>query len=325
MVKFETFQLTVTTNERERPIMEMISRDCPLCGSSDSSRIFAQAHLELELLDSFAFASRKIPEYMHYRLIDCPACDLLYANPLPREEYLAAGYGDAAFDSGVEAHYAAATYAETLSTIIGRLPDRHGALDIGAGNGAFLEHLLEYGFDGVVGVEPSRAPISAAKTDIRPLLREGAFHGDDFATGSFSLVTCFQTLEHLYDPSAMTRAVWRLLKPGGAAFFICHNRRALSVRLLGLKSPIFDIEHLQLFSPPSARYLLEQNGFTHVYVIPVVNRYPLRYWLRLLPLPRKVKFSLIANLDRIGAGGWSLAIPAGNIAVIGFKPAMEEL
>lgn len=299
--------------------MELIPRTCPLCNSSDTEKIFAEAHFALDRLDQFAFASRKMPEYMHYRLVDCPTCDLLYANPLPREDYLAEGYSEAAYDSGIEAHYAAATYADALSTFIERLPDRHGALDIGAGDGAFLEQLLEHGFDGVVGVEPSRAPIAAARDDVRPLIREGIFRDVNFAQGSFSLVTCFQTLEHLHDPLAMTRGVSRLLKPGGAAFFICHDRRALSARLLGRKSPVFDIEHLQLFSPQSARYLMEQTGFSDVVVMAVVNRYPLRYWLRLLPLPRELKRSMISTLDRIGVGGWSMSIPVGNIAVIGFK------
>jgi SAM-dependent methyltransferase len=183
---------------------------------------------------------------------------------------------------------------------------------------------LENGFDGVGGVEPSRAPIAAARTDVRPLIREGVFSGGDFVPGSFSLVTCFQTLEHLNDPLAMTHGVWKLLKPGGAAFFICHNRRALSARLLGRKSPIFDIEHLQLFSPQSARYLLEQTGFTNVKVMPIVNRYPLHYWLRLLPFPQNMKRSLIETLDRLGVGGWSLSVPVGNIAVIGFKKSDER-
>lgn len=300
--------------------MEMISRLCPLCGSTDTGTIFAEANFNIDNLDSFAFASRKMPEYMHYRLIDCPTCDLLYANPLPSQEYLTEGYGEAAYDSGVEAHYAAETYADALSTFIGRLPDRHGALDIGAGDGAFLERLLEQGFDQLVGVEPSRAPIAAARTDIRPFLREGIFKGDDFAPGSFSLVTCFQTLEHLHDPRKMAQEVYHLLKPGGAAFFIGHNRRALSARLLGRKSPIFDIEHLQLFSPQSARYLLEQTGFTNVTLMPVVNRYPLRYWLKLLPLlPIDAKRSLIAIFDRLGAGGLPVSIPCGNLAVVGFR------
>jgi len=303
--------------------MEMIFRACPLCGSSDTGRVFAEANYQLNRLDSFAFSSRKMPEYMHYRLIDCPSCDLLYANPLPREDYLAEGYSEAAYDSGVEAHYAAATYAEVIEDIAARLPDRHGALDIGAGDGAFLENLLQHGFDQVVGVEPSRAPIAAARKDVRPLLREGLFCGDDFAPESLSLVTCFQTLEHLIDPLQMTQAVQKLLKPGGAVYFICHNRRALSARVLGKKSPIFDIEHLQLFSPLSARHLLEEAGFCDVKVIPVVNRYPLRYWLRLLPLPKIFKQVLIAIFDRVGIGSVVVPISAGNLAVVGYRHKIE--
>lgn len=301
--------------------MKMISRHCPLCGSPDTSGIFAEANFDIDRLDSFAFASRKMPEYMHYRLVSCPACDLLYSSPLPHEDFLTRGYEDAAYDSGVEAQYAAATYARLLSGFVDRLPDRHGALDVGAGDGAFLERLLEYGFDQVVGVEPSRAPVAAARAEVRSLIREGNFDCEDFTSGSFSLITCFQTLEHIYDPLAMTQGVLRLLKPGGAAFYICHNRRALSARLLGRKSPIFDIEHLQLFSPHSARYLLEHTGFTNVALMPVFNRYPLRYWLKLLPLfTKEVKRSLIEIFDRTGVGDLTLQIPCGNIAVVGFKP-----
>jgi hypothetical protein len=32
-----------------------------------------------------------------------------------------------------------------------------------------------------------------------------------------------------------------------------------------------------------------------------------------------MKRSLIATLDRMGGGGWSLSVPVGNIAVVGFK------
>lgn len=300
--------------------MEMISRSCPLCGSSDSGRIFAEANFQMDRLDGFAFASRKLPEYMHYRLVDCPGCDLLYASPLPHADYLAQGYSEAAYDSGVEARFAAATYAGLLPGIAARLPDRHGALDIGAGDGAFLEHLLLHGFDRVLGVEPSKAPIAAASDRVRPLLREGLFSAADFEPESLALVTCFQTLEHVPDPGQLAREVYGLLKPGGAAYLICHNRRALSAQILGRKSPIFDIEHLQLFSPASARYLLDQAGFGSVRVVQLLNRYPLRYWLRLLPLPPGLKSRLIAALDRVGAGGVPVPMPAGNIAVLGYKP-----
>jgi hypothetical protein len=73
---------------------------------------------------------------------------------------------------------------------------------------------------------------------------------------SLNLVTCFQTFEHLADPLAMCGDAFHLLKPGGAVLFVGHNRRAVSARILGRRSPIFDIEHLQLFSPASVRRMV---------------------------------------------------------------------
>jgi SAM-dependent methyltransferase len=300
--------------------MEMIKRACPMCGSTDDSNVFAEANFDLAKLDRFAFASRKMPEYMHYRLISCPHCDLLFANPLPPEEMIVSSYADADYDSSLEAHYAAVTYAGFLPAIRKRLPDCDGALDIGAGDGAFIEQLLAHDFRNVIGIEPSKAPIAAAREDIRPLIREGLFHAEDFAAGSFSLITCFQTLEHLYDPLAMCRSAFTMLKKGGAVLFICHNRRALSARLMGEKSPIFDIEHLQLFSPRSAAYLLRECGFNGIEVKSVANRYPLDYWAKLFPFPAGLKPAFINLLKRTGIGAIPLAIPAGNIAVIGYKP-----
>jgi SAM-dependent methyltransferase len=300
---------------------EMVARGCPLCGKAGPpARVFAEANFALERLDRFAFASRKLPEYMHYRLLECPGCDLVYASPVPTAGALARAYRDAGFDSGLEAHRAAATYARLLIPIAARLPDRAGALDIGAGDGAFLAELLAAGFTGVAGVEPSDAPIAAASDEIRPLIRRGVFRREDFDAGRFSLVSCFQTLEHVDDPMAIARAAFALLKRGGAAFFIVHNRRALSARVLGRKSPIFDIEHLQLFSPESARSLLEHAGFVDVKVGPIVNCYPLQYWLKLAPVPAKWKPKVLAACARSGVGRVPVAMPVGNLAAFGFKP-----
>jgi SAM-dependent methyltransferase len=298
--------------------MAMIARECPLCGSADRSREYAEAAYDPGRLDRFAFASRKLPEYMHYRLLLCAGCELLYASPVPELEALAEQYRAAAYDSSLEARYAARTYAGLLRRILGRLPDRAGALDIGAGDGAFLRELLALGFTDVCGAEPSAAPIAAADASVRPLLRHGPFQASDYQDRTLSLITCFQTLEHVPDPLGLCRDALGLLKPGGAMLCVVHNRRALSARLLGRRSPIFDIEHLQLFSRPSARRLLASAGFCDVHIRTVVNRYPLSYWTRLFPMPGGLKRGMIAAMNRTGIGRLSIPFPAGNMAVYGF-------
>src|SRR5262245_37936457 len=95
------------------PIMPMtlVNRTCPNCGSRDLGRLFAEANVYPEALGRFAFASRKLPEYMHWRLVACRRCDVVYSDPAPSPEDLSALYRDADFDSREEAGHASRTYA----------------------------------------------------------------------------------------------------------------------------------------------------------------------------------------------------------------------
>ncbi|MDQ3879722.1 MAG: class I SAM-dependent methyltransferase [Chloroflexota bacterium] len=300
---------------------ELSPRACPLCGSTDDSDVFAVERLHTPSLGRSAFASRKRPEHMRLRLVRCPQCDLVYATPVPAPEALARAYEAAAFDSAIEARFAARTYAEALGPLLGTLPDRDGALDIGTGDGAFLAELLDAGFTGVGGVEPSTEPIAAADARIAELIEHGVFTPDMRPAGSLSLVTCFQTIEHVPDPAVLVRDVARLLKPGGVLALVCHDRRAPVNRLLGLRSPIVDVEHQQLFSPASVRRLLRQAGLVDVAHRAIRNRYPLRYWVRLLPLPRRAGELSERLLERTGIGDPALTLPVGNLLAWGRRSA----
>jgi SAM-dependent methyltransferase len=224
-------------------------------------------------------------------------------------------YREASYDSGIEARFAAETYA----SIITSLPAMRGrALDIGAGDGAFVQKLLEAGFREVIGVEPSSAPIAAASSEVRPFLRQELFSADAFDEGSFDLVTCFQTIEHVYNPQELLDGMTRVLRPGGYALLVMHDQASLSARLLGMRSPIYDIEHLQLFSEAPARFLMSRFKYEDVRVMPIVNRYPIRYWARLSPVPGPFK-QMISSLLRGKLGDTVVALRAGNLAVIGRK------
>ena len=297
----------------------MNDRPCPLCGTVERSRLLAEARLDAARFDEFAYASRKTPEYMHPRLMLCQACDLAYASTPHDEAALHGAYAEAAFDSGREAALAARTYAGLLEPVVRQLRDRVGMVDIGAGDGALLREMLALGFENVAGVEPSRAPIESASPEIRGLIRQGVFERGMFAPRSCSLVTCFQTIEHVADPVALCAAAVELLKEGGALCLVAHNRRALSARLLGRRSPIYDIEHLQLFSTAALRRLLADAGLRNISARSFWNRYPLAYWVRLFPFAKPWKTRLLRGLERSRLASIPLALPAGNLVAWGFR------
>src|ERR1700722_4542829 len=299
--------------------LDFIPRTCPLCRGQDA-RVMVEATIDEGKLTAFAFASRKLPEYMHSRMVECKMCGMLYANPVLRQEALAEAYQDASFDSGAESRLAAVTYRALLEPHLAALPSRGSALDIGAGDGAFVEELFALGFSEVIGVEPSIAPIEAAKPATRGHLKCGIFAADQYVAASFELITCFQVIEHVWDPVKIAGDALYLLKPGGLLLIVAHDRRAFSARVMGTKSPMFDIEHLQLFDRPTSTALLRNVGFDSIKVSSVQNRYPIDYWIKLFPIPKTVKSGVRRMAEISGIGKLLLSLPAGNLAVVGQKP-----
>ena len=102
-------------------------------------------------------------------------------------------------------------------------------------------------------------------------------------------------------------------------FLVGHNWRALSTKVLGRKSPIFDIEHLQLFSRESVGASSSAAGFADIEILPVLNRYPLTYWARLFPFPAGLKNAVLAALRSSFMGRCVIPLPAGNLAAIAYK------
>ncbi|MBI5792164.1 MAG: class I SAM-dependent methyltransferase [Rhodocyclales bacterium] len=298
--------------------MRMQERTCPLCrrGSVD---VWLEQKFDPARLDRFAFASRKLPELMRFPLALCGSCDLVFAQRIPDSEWISAGYREAAFDAGIESVFAAEAYAAELSRLLPISAPQRSALDIGAGDGAFLAQLLKLGYSNVVGVEPSMEPVTRAAPEIQPLLRNEFFDPEKFPPESFDLVTCFQTLEHVEAPLDLCRSAYRLLRPGGLLLVADHDFRAWPARLLGERSPIYDLEHLQLFSRRSLTYLYATAGFGDVVVRPLRNTYPLSYWAKLMPLPVRFKRVLLNRLTGSHIGQWRLSGRMGNLIAFGTR------
>ena len=277
-------------------------------------------NIDPALMSAFSFASRKLPEFMNHQLVQCPTCDLVYANDPPDQSILAQAYHVASFDSAQEADDAAAAYGKAVLPVLSRLKSRESALEIGAGTGIFLDVLQSQGFKVTLGVEPSPAAIAAALPHRRGWLTEAIFREVDFQPESFDFICCFMTLEHVRDPREIVSAASRLLRPGGAIALVTHDYRSGINRLLGKRSPIIDIEHMQLFSPKSIRHLLERNSFDSIAVHSFQNRYALRYWIRLLPLGVEFKQKMIKGLDAIGMADRKLSFNVGNMLSFGYRP-----
>lgn len=253
-------------------------------------------------------------------MVECRVCDLAYVDRPPVADSLAESYHCADYDSAREAEDAADAYAAAIAPVLRKLVRRGAALEIGTGTAAFLERLAQAGFVDVVGVEPSVAAIEAAPPARKAWIREGVFEEADFEPASYDLICCFMTLEHVVDPGRLVEAALRLLRPGGAFVAVTHDRRAWLNRMLGRRSPIVDVEHMQLFSAISSRQLLMRNGYADVGGTSFKNAYAPSYWARLAPLPTPLKNLAVASLKATPLDNARIPVNVGNFMSWGFRP-----
>ena len=296
------------------------NRNCPICNETHKTGIlFQKENIAAHKMSSFTYASRKNPEFMCHEMIRCKRCDLVYvANP-PESLELAENYHNASYDSSSEAADAAETYSHNIGDILNKIGHDARIMEIGAGSGDFLSKLKKQGYKNLVGIGPSVSAIEEANNNIKNHLVHGVFNKNDFNGSSFDLVCCFMTLEHVYDPRVIADDVINLLKKGGYFVVVVHNYRSMINTALGRKSPIIDIEHMQLFSPSSINFLFSQAKYKDISAKSFTNTYSIIYWIRLIPLPNPIKKYLIRVLTFLRIGNLKVNINVGNIIVHGKK------
>ena len=197
-------------------------------------------------------------------MLRCPGCSLVWLShpPKPSEMYL---------------HYTDA-YHKLISTggedspcrwrgrKAGLAPHkRSGALlDLGCSSGAFLESLKGEPWD-LYGIEMSAEGARKAEE------RSGAhvFVGDvleaPFCRESFDVITCFDVLEHLYEPRRVMTKVGEWLKPGGIFYVLVPNIDSAEARVFGTYWHGLELpRHLFHYSPASLRNLAKTAGLSEV-------------------------------------------------------------
>jgi SAM-dependent methyltransferase len=288
----------------------MCATRCPICGTAGDPTQVHPANFPVAALDPAVFSARRLPDRLHFRLVRCDRCGLLRSDPIADPALLARLYARSSFDYGDETASIRRTYGRYLARLH---PRRHDALlEIGCGNGFFLEEAVAQGYREAWGVEPSRDAVARASPQVRARIILEVMRPGLFDSERFDAVCAFQVLEHVPDPAGLLTECLRLLRPGGKLLLLNHDSGALTARVLGERSPIIDLEHLFLYSRATLARLATQCGFLVERSGQVRNDYSLHYLVRLLPLPTAVKARLLSALRHSRWGRLCLRVPLGN-------------
>jgi SAM-dependent methyltransferase len=227
---------------------------CNLCGRGDDESIATQRGLDI---------------------VRCGACGLVYVNPRPATEKLAALYADYhARDGG-----SGESWDRLMSRVFGEAADLLCAtrttsgparvLDVGCGFGGFVDLMRRRGWD-AEGVDPSQAVVDAATRNGRHV-QLGTLDTLPTDVGPYDAVTMFYVLEHLADPMGALRKAFDLLAPGGTLLIRVPHTTPI-VRLLapvGLGRELYDPPfHLYDFAPAVLKEMLRRTGFAEIRTFP---------------------------------------------------------
>jgi len=137
-------------------------------------------------------------------------------------------------------------------------------LDLGCSSGAFLELMRGESWK-LYGIEMSAEVARTAEAKTGAEVFVGSILDAPFPPASFDVITCFDVLEHLYEPRRVMARVSEWLKPGGIFYVLVPNIDSAEGRVFrsywhGLELP----RHLFHYSPTSLKFLAKTAGLAEV-------------------------------------------------------------
>ncbi|MCP4425459.1 MAG: class I SAM-dependent methyltransferase [Chloroflexi bacterium] len=235
--------------------------DCNLC-DRDDWRMRYPATVNGNDLDVDVFRCTN-PGYGHHaQIVQCNHCGFVYANPRWSNEELLEAY-TAVEDTSylTEREGRELTFSKHLQALEKYTGPANGRslLDIGAYIGVFVETAVASGWD-AWGVEPSAwAAAEAQKQGLNVIL--GDQDALELRGRQFDVVTMWDVIEHVDDPSDEITKAYQLLNPGGWLILHTMDVDSLAARLMKSRWPWLMDMHLYYFSQKTLAQMLVQNGY----------------------------------------------------------------
>lgn len=226
--------------------------NCVYCGSSSAKELFLAREYVLF-------------EETQYRLVRCSNCHLVYLNPQPTEEELRRFYPSGYFCQPEDTVRTAMPSLMVLDKVkeATRFRKKGALLDIGCGQGVFLQHMQQQGFE-VHGLDVSPVACQLASEKVG---KDNIFKGGLFSVNlpqrRYDVITLWHVIEHVNNPVKTLKKIHTLLKDDGLLIICCPNFD--SILRLFFKDKWYPLclpHHLFHFTLQTLTNVLELTGYT---------------------------------------------------------------
>jgi SAM-dependent methyltransferase len=208
---------------------------------------------------------------IHFHIVKCSGCGLVYTNPRPTDSSLEAYYSehyDTATLSGLyclDGRKREQNFSRSLRMLAGY--KRSGKLlDVGCGAGFFLDAARNFGNWQVCGIEPSSYACGLARKRIGSNVLNCTLKEAGFQDAEFDIVSLWYVLEHVSSPISLLREAKRILKPEGLLLVAVPNlnylllKRRITKLFATKPASLYPHEHLYQFSLKTIRMVLGRVG-----------------------------------------------------------------
>jgi 2-polyprenyl-3-methyl-5-hydroxy-6-metoxy-1,4-benzoquinol methylase len=301
---------------------------CPLCASTAFAVVYPgnfPNELSQEFLTKVYCSSSD--QTIFEQVVRCNKCELVYLNPRLHSDVIVDSYAQGEDATFVEQDLMRIrTFVAALQWLRRKYRLRFSketkVLDIGCAGGAFLRAAQSLGLS-AVGVEPSKWLGEYARSKHGLEVYTGTLFDHPFPEASFDVVTLWDVIEHVPDPSSELKEVYRILKPEGLLVVNYPDFGSLASMIMGKKWPFLLSVHLVYYTRKTIRRQLAKAGFRvsciRLHWQTLELRYVLKRAAAYFPF---LKFVGIL-VEKLGIGSFPLKYWIGQTQVVAKKKYVQ--
>jgi glycosyltransferase involved in cell wall biosynthesis/2-polyprenyl-3-methyl-5-hydroxy-6-metoxy-1,4-benzoquinol methylase len=226
--------LNIKENEKLSTIF-----NCPLCNNSS-----------LALMN----------EYKTARLAKCQTCGFVFSQKIPTEKELSDYYAKYSYGDDYYSSPLTSLRYDMLLEKFEPYRKHNRILDVGCGNGQFIEAAIKKGWE-AWGTEYSKEAV--LQVQIKGLnVLQGRLDDLLDILPQFDIITSFEVIEHINNPANELKLMDTLLRPGGIIYITTPNFNSVLRYLLKHRYDVITYpEHLSYYTPSTIKYLMQSRGF----------------------------------------------------------------
>lgn len=250
-----------------------IPNPCTVCGHALSSKFL------FEKSDDLCNPNK-------ISIFQCGSCDAIFLGKYSNY-FDASLYGYYADDVGktkdqIYSSLVKNSYSKVLQ-LLGVYGNPKAILDVGCGNGGFVDFVLGQGLQ-IQGIELSESAVNIAQGFNLPVSKID-FFSNELEKYCFDCITMFEVIEHVPKTFAFIKRAEELLVPGGLLYLTTPNFNSVDRKVLGRRWRVFHPEHLTYFTSKSLINLVKKNTKFEVLYIETrnVSNELISYVINLIP------------------------------------------